>query len=100
MLFSAEIDPLPSYLYPSSLYKETSSKQLKIEEEMYNIKTCVNLKVNKYWQKTQSGNSEQSINIKTPTDKRPGDWLCPKDGCFNVNFSWRESCNKCNTRNP
>ena len=72
-------------------------------KEMYNIKTCVNPrvpKVSKYWQKNQGGNSEQSINIKTPTDKRPGDWLCPKDGCFNVNFSWRESCNKCNTRNP
>lgn len=39
-------------------------------------------------------------NIKPPTEDRPGDWLCPKEGCFNVNFSWRETCNKCNTRNP
>jgi len=26
-------------------------------------------------------------------ETRPGDWRCPK--CSNVNFSWRDKCNKC-----
>ena len=38
--------------------------------------------------------------IKVPTEDRPGDWLCPSQTCTNVNFSWREFCNKCETRNP
>ena len=52
-------------------------------------KTCQNKQYQKY-----------NISIKPPAEDRPGDWLCPKPDCFNVNFSWREMCNKCNTRNP
>lgn len=41
-----------------------------------------------------------SMNIKPPTESRPEDWLCPKEGCSNVNFEWRKTCNNCNTRKP
>ena len=41
-----------------------------------------------------------TLNIKPPSESRPEDWLCPKEGCNNVNFEWRKSCNNCNTRKP
>ena len=47
--------------------------------------------------KTKDGSN---MNIKPPTESRPEDWLCPKEGCNNVNFEWRKSCNNCNTRKP
>ena len=82
-------------------------------KDIYGIKIFDKSKIpknSKYWQ-NQSSNfhgantnnhmkNKQSTNIKIPVEDRPGDWLCPKEECNNVNFSWRENCNKCNTRNP
>merc|ERR1719483_27903 len=31
---------------------------------------------------------------------RPGDWICPDATCANINFTWREECNKCDTTKP
>lgn len=33
-------------------------------------------------------------------NSRQGDWRCPSDGCGNNNFSWRTSCNRCQTPKP
>ena len=55
---------------------------------------------NQPWQCHNKGSGGQAIKVKAPTEDRPGDWLCRTEGCRNVNFSWRETCNKCNTRNP
>ena len=46
------------------------------------------------------GTSSTNMNIKPPAESRPEDWLCPKEGCNNINFEWRKSCNNCNTRKP
>ena len=27
----------------------------------------------------------------------PDDWICPKIGCKNINFAWRNECQRCNT---
>ena len=81
-------------------------------KDIYGIKTFAKREVPKgikYWQKHPNqikgghkapATNLQPVNIKQPVEERPGDWLCQKEGCLNVNFSWRESCNKCNTRNP
>eukprot|EP00002_Diphylleia_rotans_P020318 TRINITY_DN3949_c0_g1_i2.p1 TRINITY_DN3949_c0_g1~~TRINITY_DN3949_c0_g1_i2.p1 ORF type:complete len:134 (+),score=16.90 TRINITY_DN3949_c0_g1_i2:55-456(+) len=31
---------------------------------------------------------------------REGDWLCPKAGCNNTNWSKRPTCNRCGERKP
>lgn len=31
---------------------------------------------------------------------KPGDWICPKEGCSNHNFARRTSCFRCNTPRP
>ena len=49
---------------------------------------------------TPKAGGSGTMNIKPPTESRPEDWLCPKEGCNNVNFEWRKSCNNCNTRKP
>ena len=46
------------------------------------------------------GTSSTNMLIKPPSETRPEDWLCPKDGCNNINFEWRKSCNNCNTKKP
>ena len=46
------------------------------------------------------GTSSSALNIKPPAESRPEDWLCPKEGCNNINFEWRKTCNNCNTRKP
>ena len=46
------------------------------------------------------GTSSTNMNIKPPAESRPEDWLCPKEGCNNINFEWRKTCNNCNTRKP
>ena len=46
------------------------------------------------------GTSTAGLNIKPPSETRPEDWLCPKEGCNNINFEWRKTCNNCNTRKP
>ena len=46
------------------------------------------------------GTSGANMSIKPPSESRPEDWLCPKEGCNNINFEWRKTCNNCNTRKP
>ena len=33
------------------------------------------------------------IGVKKPLTKRDGDWLCL--GCKNINFAFRDTCNRC-----
>jgi hypothetical protein len=35
-----------------------------------------------------------------PKFARPGDWLCARHGCYNLNFSYRPKCKKCETVKP
>ena len=68
---------------------------------LYGVRASEKPSTNKTWYtKPNQRPGGQTVNIKPPTEDRPGDWLCPKEGCRNVNFSWRENCNKCNSRNP
>ena len=32
--------------------------------------------------------------------QRSGDWLCPVTSCGNLNFAFREACNRCGTVRP
>ena len=32
--------------------------------------------------------------------QRPGDWVCGRESCRNVNYAFREVCNKCNDEKP
>ena len=35
-----------------------------------------------------------------PRNMREGDWLCPNEACGNVNFSYRDECNRCGVDKP
>jgi hypothetical protein len=35
-----------------------------------------------------------------PVDMKPGDWICPNEGCKNHNFARRTMCFKCSAPRP
>ena len=48
----------------------------------------------------RQAHAEVKPQIKPPAERRPGDWLCPKEGCGIINFVRRRECYKCYTQKP
>ncbi len=69
------------------------SNNLYFKNQFFGNNFCLNMNLfdNNYSSKKQSENEKKK---KKPFIEREGDWICTK--CKNLNFSFRNSCNRCN----
>ena len=85
--FNSDLNIYDNYInYPMAYnYNEFYSNDIQKSINNINYNIYNNYYSPKYFYKNKKGN---------PANIRKGDWTCPY--CFNINFSFRKICNRCN----
>jgi hypothetical protein len=105
-LLATDISDLFSQSSPTigmweSLATETSTEEdkVKYDEEKYADSAASSFHPVPSSRHHQSGTEKGSFEKRGPAKDLKGvDWNCPQ--CDNLNWSWRNKCNKCNTAKP
>ena len=79
----------PEHMYKSKQQKKNKNKKKGLKNDSEEDTACSNENSSS----EHNSSRAKAVTVKKPAQERVGDWTCQQ--CFNHNFSFRSTCNKC-----